>query len=88
MIIMSWKDTLEFILKLDELNSKRKEIERQEVLANQSTGISQQILQSIVASEKQTIEVIKLTSIITILTIFLVIIGLSQLIITFFTLIK
>jgi hypothetical protein len=79
---MTWKDGLEFFLRLNELGLKQHQIEQQQINANQTTGINQQIMQSIIASEKQTIEVIKLTRIIVILTIVLILIGIIQLIIS------
>ena len=71
-------DFLEWLLRLRQIDLKQKQIASQEKLAIHTQGTNQQILQAIIASEKQTIEVIKLTRILTILTIFLVAIGIIQ----------
>jgi len=69
---------IEFLFKLKQIDLKTKEIERQELLAGQTHGINQQLLLASIESSKQTLEVIKLTRIIVILTIGLFIIGLFQ----------
>jgi hypothetical protein len=79
---------VEWLFRLKQIQLKTAEIQSQERNASQKQGTDYQILQAIIASEKQTIEVIKLTRIITILTIFLVVIGIIQVVIAYFTLIK
>ena len=69
---------VEWFFKLKQIKQKTEEIQRQEVIANQAQGTNQQILQAMISSEKQTLEVIKLTRIIVILTIGLFLIGLIQ----------
>ncbi|MCX6803694.1 MAG: hypothetical protein NTY48_03935 [Candidatus Diapherotrites archaeon] len=71
-------DLFEGFLRLKEIELKQQQIQKQEVLANQSHGVNQEILRAIIASEKQTVEVIKLTRLLTFLTIALVLIGLIQ----------
>ena len=73
---------IEWFLKLKQIQQKTEEIQSREKIAGQTQGINQQILQAIIASEKQTLETIKLTRIITLLIILLVIIGITQIIIT------
>ena len=62
MIYMDEWDIIEGLFKCKQIDLKTKEIENQERMANQSQGTNSQILQTIIASEKQTIEVIKLMS--------------------------
>ncbi|MFA4855330.1 MAG: hypothetical protein WC634_01925 [archaeon] len=73
---------LNFLFRLKDIELKTREIAAQEIVANQTQGANQQILQAIIASEKQTLETIRLTRIITWLTIFLVVIGIIQILIT------
>lgn len=69
---------VEWLFKIKQIQQKTEEIQSQERFASQSQGANQQILQAIITSEKQTLEVIKLTRIIVILTLGLFLLGLTQ----------
>ena len=75
-------DLLEFLSRAKEIELKQKEIETQESAARQAAVNGQQTIQifleSIASNSKQTLEVIKLTRILTWLTVALVVIGLIQ----------
>jgi hypothetical protein len=65
---------VEFLFRLKEIDLKQKEIGTQETIAGHTQGTAQLLLEA----QKQTLETIRLTRIITWLTIALVIIGIAQ----------
>jgi len=77
-------DFIEFLFRLGEIKLKEQEIQRLETTINQAHGTTQLLLET----QKQELELIKLTRGINILTLVLVVIGLIQIIIMLATLMK
>ncbi len=76
------KAFIEFVLRANEIEQKKKEIAVQEMAVIHAQGTQQALLEAQLSSTKQTLEVINLTRIITILTVALVIIGALQIILS------
>ena len=89
---------MEFILRLKEIEQKEKEIGVQETAAGHTQGVQQALLtaaghtqgvqqallEAQLSNSKQTLEIIKLTRVVTILTLVLVLLGGIQILLSMF----
>jgi hypothetical protein len=72
------RDMLDFIIKAKQIELQQQQINSQEIAMQNTQGVQHMLLQAQLASSKQTLEVIELTRIISILTVALVAIGAIQ----------